>query len=113
MLDRISDDPAFADFIFADLELRFDKRHNSAAVIQQRNHCRQNLRCRDKSDIDRHQIKSATEIAWREISRIHPFAQLNAWIVLQSPIHLIVTYVDSHNFLRPALQEAVSETAGR
>src|SRR5262245_42253906 len=113
MLDRISDDATFADFIFAYLELRFDQRHNSAAAIKQWNYFRQNFRRRYKSDIDRDQIKSASEIVWREISRIHPFAQLNAWIASQSPIHLIVTYVDSHNFLRLALQEAVSETAGR
>src|SRR5262245_27584258 len=102
-LFRIFDDAAFADLALADFELWFDQRDDASTVIERWDDGRQDIGGRNEGDIDRDEIKFAVEIRLLKISRVDAFTQIDARIVAQPPVYLIMTDIDGADFARLVL----------
>src|SRR5947209_17329200 len=112
MQGRLFHYPALAYFTTAHFELGFDERHDAAGRAQQRHDRWQDLCRRYECYIDRGEVELWAKVCRLQVPRVDAFAQLDARIVSQSPVELVVADINCQHPARAVLQKAVGEPAG-
>jgi hypothetical protein len=104
---------AFADFLFADFELRFDQRDDLPALDEKVAHGGKDEAERNERCVDRRKLRRLRQEIGRKAADVGFLQDDNARIRSQLRCELAVADIDSVNALRAGGQQAIREPAGR
>jgi hypothetical protein len=110
---RIAYHAALADLTLADLELRFDQRHQPGVRRGEGERRRERQLQRDEAHIRDHHFDLLRDLGAGEAARILPLQHVHARIVAQPPVELAVADVDGKDTPGAAPQQHVGKAAGR
>lgn len=108
----VADDAAFADLVFAKLELGLDQDDGVAAWAQRGEGGWQHEREGDEGDIGDDEVHVFADVFGLEVADVVVLPGDDAGIAAQLPDELICAHVEGEDLAGAALQEAIGEASG-
>ena len=110
---RIPHNPLFPDFLPSGLKLGLDQAHHIPLRFHKRLHRPQNLRKRNKGNVNGNKLDPLRNLLRRHIPDIGFFHADHPFVVAQLPCQLSVSHIDRIDLFRSILEHAVRKSSRR